>query len=36
LKGAIQHGKAETGSAGGWQFPKELEIIKCREGNKEL
>ena len=20
----------------GWQFPKELEIIKCREGNKEF
>ena len=20
----------------GWQFPKPLEIIKCREGNKEF
>ena len=21
---------------GGWQFPKALEIIKCKEGNKEF
>ena len=20
----------------GWQFPKALEIIKCKEGNKEF
>lgn len=20
---------------GGWQFPRPLEIIKCKEGNKE-
>ena len=20
----------------GWQFPKALEIVKCKEGNKEL
>jgi hypothetical protein len=26
--------KQETES--GWQFPKPLEIIKCREGNKEF
>ncbi|WP_195376957.1 hypothetical protein [Anaerotruncus rubiinfantis] len=23
-------------AASGWQFPKALEIIKCREGNKEF
>ena len=23
-------------AASGWKFPKELEIIKCREGNKEF
>lgn len=21
---------------GGWQFPKALEIVKCKEGNKEF
>ena len=21
---------------GGWQFPKALEILKCKEGNKEF
>lgn len=28
--------KQKQEAAGGWQFPKELEIIKCREGNKEF
>jgi hypothetical protein len=28
--------KRKQEAAGGWQFPKELEIIKCREGNKEF
>lgn len=23
-------------AASGWQFPKALEIIKCKEGNKEF
>ena len=24
------------GNKSGWQFPKALEIIKCKEGNKEF
>lgn len=28
--------KQKHEAASGWQFPKELEIIKCREGNKEF
>lgn len=28
--------KQKQEAAGGLQFPKELEIIKCREGNKEF
>lgn len=28
--------ETEAGQAGrGWQFPRPLEIIKCKEGNKE-
>lgn len=23
-------------NGGGWEFPKSLEIIKCKEGNKEF
>ena len=28
--------KHEQERSGGWQFPKALEIIKCKEGNKEF
>lgn len=34
---AKQNGKQNTpAAAGGWEFPKALEIIKCKEGNKEF
>ena len=28
--------KDKKNGNGGWQFPKALEIIKCKEGNKEF
>ena len=28
--------KGKKNNNGGWQFPKALEIIKCKEGNKEF
>jgi hypothetical protein len=28
--------KRKQEAADGWQFPKALEIIKCKEGNKEF
>ena len=28
--------KQKQEAASGWQFPKALEIVKCKEGNKEF
>lgn len=28
--------KRKQEAAGGWQFPKALEIVKCKEGNKDF
>ncbi len=28
--------KQKQEAAGGWQFPKALEIVKCKEGNKDF
>ena len=28
--------KQDKQSGDGWQFPKALEIVKCKEGNKEF
>ncbi len=35
-KGAANNGKRKKKQDSGWQFPKALEIVKCKEGNKEF